>query len=309
MGYFQNLELVSMDKVLESVNAAFFIGLFAWLLIEILKRRRDDGDILMARRAVAVVIVLCNVLIFILYLGFGFFDYWNLRVVSFKSVSLVVTWALATVVAFCSRNYRTLGEHKRWPLVLVLWWVVHLIIDLVCVSVYLLTHLRSMELPHILPEAKAVDFVSLPLLVLLCFNATYACCSARDPSDLEHPLLGEEDDEFLCKNACTFASAGVLSKITFQWLNQLFQRGRIQKLELHHIPPIPQSETANDASSLLEESLCKQKTEATSLPKVIIHAVWKPLALNAAFAGTYCQSCVTQQVFYDKFYMLTLMVL
>lgn len=285
MGYFQNLELVSVDKVLESVNAAFFIGLFTWLLIEILKRRRDDGDILMARRAVAVVIVLCNVLIFILYLGFGFYEYWNLRVVSFKSVSLVVTWALATVVAFCSRNYRTLRERKRWPLVLVLWWGVHLIIDLVCVSVYLLTHLRSMELPHILPEAKAVDFVSLPLLVLLCFNATYACCSARDPSDLEHPLLREEDDEFLCKNVSTFASAGVLSKITFQWLNQLFQRGRIQKLELHHIPPIPQSETANDASSLLEESLRKQKTEATSLPKVIIHAVWKPLALNAAFAG------------------------
>lgn len=307
MGYFQNLELVSADKVLESVNVAFFIGLFTRLWIEILKRRRDDGYILMARRAAGLVIVLCNVLIFILYLGFGFYEYWNFRIVSFKSVSLVATWALATVVALCSRYYRTLGEHKRWPLVLVLWWVVHLVIVLVCVSVYLLTHLSSIGLPHILPEAKAVDFVSLPLLVLLCFNATYACCCARDPSDIDIPLLREEDDEFLCKN--TFASAGVLSKITFHWLNQLFQRGRIQKLELHHIPPIPQSETANDASSLLEESLGKQKTEATSLPKVIIHAVWKSLALNAAFAGTYFQSSVTQQILYDKFYMLTLKVL
>ncbi|GAY44020.1 hypothetical protein CUMW_079090 [Citrus unshiu] len=276
---------IETDKVLESVNVAFFIGLFTRLWIEILKRRRDDGCVLMARRAAGLVIVLCNVLIFILYMGFGFYEYWNFRIVSFKSVSLVVTWALATVVALCSRYYRTLGEHKRWPLVLVLWWVVHLVIVLVCVSVYLLTHLSSIGLPHILPEAKAVDFVSLPLLVLLCFNATYACCCARDPSDLDIPLLREEDDEFLCKNISTFASAGVLSKITFHWLNQLFQRGRIQKLELHHIPPIPQSETANDASSLLEESLGKQKTEATSLPKVIIHAVWKSLALNAAFAG------------------------
>ncbi|KAE8692589.1 hypothetical protein F3Y22_tig00110831pilonHSYRG00083 [Hibiscus syriacus] len=35
----------------------------------------------------------------------------------------------------------------------------------------------------------------------------------------------------------------------------LFEKGRIEKLELHHIPTVPESETAENASLLLEESL------------------------------------------------------
>ncbi|RVW90880.1 ABC transporter C family MRP4 [Vitis vinifera] len=60
------------------------------------------------------------------------------------------------------------------------------------------------------------------------------------------------------------------------------RKGRVQKLQLHHIPPVPQSEKAETASSLLEETLTKQKTSVT---KALFCSVWRSLAINAVFAG------------------------
>ncbi|KAJ4710913.1 ABC transporter C family member 3 [Melia azedarach] len=231
-----------MEISLEIVNVAFFMGFLIWLLVEFLKRRRDNGDIQM---------------------GYN-------RVVG------------EVELHYLQGNYRT-RERKRWPLVLILWWVVSLIIDLLSVSIYLITHLRSIELPHLLPEPNPVDFVSLPLLMLLCFNALPISC-ARNANELEHPLLREEYKNY-SKNASNFTNAGFWGKLTFRWLNPLFERGRTEKLELPHIPSIPQSETAEDASSLLEESIRKQKMDASSLPKVLLYAIRKSLAVNAVFAG------------------------
>lgn len=291
MGIFQDFELSSMEISLETVNVAFFMGFLIWLLVEFLKRRRDNGDIQMGYNRVvgevevfSIITVLSNVLICVSYTGFCFSEYWNHRIISFKSLFLVMNWAVAAVVALSSRNYRT-RERKRWPLVLILWWVVSLIIDLLSVSIYLITHLRSIELPHLLPEPNPVDFVSLPLLMLLCFNALPISC-ARNANELEHPLLREEYKNY-SKNASNFTNAGFWGKLTFRWLNPLFERGRTEKLELPHIPSIPQSETAEDASSLLEESIRKQKMDASSLPKVLLYAIRKSLAVNAVFAGIY----------------------
>ncbi|KAJ0037798.1 hypothetical protein Pint_23652 [Pistacia integerrima] len=293
MGFLKGLELPPVEMLLEVVNAAFFMGLLSWIFIEFFRRRRDhDGDVQMVDRVVGetvnvfrIITVLCNVIISISYLGFGFYEYWNQSIVSFESVTLVLTWVLATAVVFYAKNHTTIREHKirRWPVVLILWWVFSFITTLLSVSVYLLVHLRSIEVPHILPEAEPVDFISLPFLIMLCLNALPGSCN-RNLHDLEHPLLQKENKNS-SRDANSFANAGVWSKLTFRWLNPLFKRGRTQKLELPHIPSIPHSETAENASSLLEESLQKRKMESSSLPKVIIYTVWKSLATNAVLAG------------------------
>ncbi|QHO49776.1 hypothetical protein S83_001605 [Arachis hypogaea] len=99
---------------------------------------------------------------------------------------------------------------------------------------------------------------------------------------LVHP--GEEDDDD-DEDGENFTTAGIWSQLTFRWLNPIFRKGRVQKLELAHIPDVPHSDTAENASSLLEESLGKQKLEGASLTKAITSSVWKSLALNAVFAG------------------------
>jgi hypothetical protein len=218
-----------------------------------------------------------------LYLGFGFYEYWELRIITSKSVFLSMTWILATLVACYSKN-RTLREDNKLPLVIVLWWVFYCIFDSLSVSIHLITRFSSIELPYPWPEANIADFASLPLLVLLCFNAVTFSCSTKTHDDLEIPLL-QEKRESLFKDSTCYRSAGIWSKLTFKWLNPLFSSGRIEKLELSHVPPVPASETAKYASSLLEDSFGKNKKETLNLPKAIAYAVWKSLTINGVFAG------------------------
>ncbi|KAL3649855.1 hypothetical protein CASFOL_006258 [Castilleja foliolosa] len=100
-------------------------------------------------------------------------------------------------------------------------------------------------------------------------------------SENTKPLLGdrlEHDDD-------PFSSAGIWSQLTFRWLNPLFKKGHSEKLQLQDIPPIPRSESAEEASLLLEESIRNQKARVTSLPKAIVNTIGRPLAINGVFAG------------------------
>ncbi|XP_020978056.1 ABC transporter C family member 6-like [Arachis ipaensis] len=98
---------------------------------------------------------------------------------------------------------------------------------------------------------------------------------------LVHP--GEEEDDDDDDDGENFTTAGIWSQLTFRWLNPIFRKGRVQKLELAHIPEVPHSETAENASSLLEESLGKQKLEGNSLTKAITSSVWKSLTFKCSF--------------------------
>ncbi|PIA51369.1 hypothetical protein AQUCO_01100295v1 [Aquilegia coerulea] len=93
---------------------------------------------------------------------------------------------------------------------------------------------------------------------------------------MEQPLLHEEQVPKIEK-------VGVWSQITFRWLNPLFQIGRAGKLELSNIPPIPKEENADRSYATFQESLKAQ--EEFSVSRAILHAVWRPLAVNAIFAG------------------------
>ncbi|KAL0539093.1 hypothetical protein IC582_023271 [Cucumis melo] len=140
-----------------------------------------------------------------------------------------------------------------------------------------------MEFPHFLPKAIIVDFASFTLSFIICCTALTVNYSKKH-NDLEKPLL-QKDNDCSYEDGGGFISPGLWSRITFQWLNPLFKRGRNQKLELAHVPCVPQSETAEYASSLLEESLQRKKVECSSLPNAIFLATWKSLALTAIFAG------------------------
>ncbi|XP_017616130.1 putative ABC transporter C family member 15 [Gossypium arboreum] len=276
-----------MEASLEVVNVPFAIALLAWIIIDILKRRGhendSDNDDVKGKtrgylRVFNVVTVVFSIIIFVLNLGFGFYIYWNYGIVPTKSVCLAITWFLASLVLIYWMN-RGFSELKpRPPLVLILWWVFSFGLVLFSVLVYVVRLLGFRELPYRLPEPNIVDVISLPLLVLFCCRC---CCRRLSHGELERPLLlrKENDDD------SSFNNASIWSQLTFQWLNPLFEKGRIEKLELHHVPSVPESETADNASLFLEESIRKQKTKSTSLPKAITGTVWKSLAINAVFAG------------------------
>ncbi|KAH9603708.1 hypothetical protein KSS87_007459, partial [Heliosperma pusillum] len=135
------------------------------------------------------------------------------------------------------------------------------------------------------PKAEFIDFLGLPLSVLLCLNVTLSICGGkkRNEHELEKSLLPPQIKS-VEKEKLSYTNSGIWSKVTFSWLNQLFRVGRIQLLELSDIPPVPQSETAENASSLLEESIRKKKTDVFSLPKAIFSTIWRSLLANAFLA-------------------------
>lgn len=137
-------------------------------------------------------------------------------------------------------------------------------------------------MPDVFPAPNIVGFTSFSLSVFVCFTAL--CMSSfRSNVELEQSLLSNNED---CASAIdNFSRAGLWSRLTFRWMNPVFDKGRAERLELSHVPRIPQSETAESSSSLLQESLRKQKQGQASLPRAIISTVWRSLALNAIFAG------------------------
>lgn len=274
--------LFLMDVNLKLVDVAFCLLFLLWILWDVLKKRRvhgdDDGNNQLLQRErsflFAKITALLNFIISISYLGFCLHEFWISGTGSNVVVFSTTAWCCACVVAVYS-------VPKRWPLVLVIWWGYATTCGLLEVIFYVIHRFEFVQVPKFLPKANIVDFASLPLCVLLCFGAMHNNM-AKKISDATKPLLADESGH----ETDPFSRAGIWSQLTFQWLNPLFEKGHKEQLEFEDVPPIPPSEAADEASALLEESLRKQKSQATSLPNAILNAIWTPLVVNAVFAGT-----------------------
>ncbi|RWW39313.1 hypothetical protein BHE74_00055392, partial [Ensete ventricosum] len=239
-----------------------------------------EGLVHKGTETVAKITVACNILISILYLGFCIHGVWKLEGVSLGYLLLTMSWLLVTLYAtYCKRKIA--GASCSWPLVLVSWWVFSGLLDLISVSIYLISLWNETSFPDTIPAASIVEFTSFPISVFLCFAALFMHSAKTNPGLKQYLLLNDED----CAGRDNFSGAGLWSRLTFRWLNPVFEKGRAERLELSHIPRVPPSETAESSFSFLQESLRDQKTESASLLKAIIHAVWRPLAVNAVFAA------------------------
>lgn len=274
-----------MDSPLALINVAFFCLFLTCVLVGVVRKRRRDGDGAADSEDVrkstvfTMVPILSNVIMCVSHLGFCLYEFLSLETISLVSIFSAMTWVLATIIITVTR------ENKRWHLLVTSWWVFSSILSSLSVFVCIVTRLKILTLPDFLPQATIVDFVSLiPLWVLLCFNVLPLNCGKKQ-TDLQHPLLENKGEGSLSHGVDPYSSAGIWSKLTLLWLNPLFRKGRVQKLELHHIPSVPRSEKAETAFSLLEETLKKQKTENKSAPKALFYSVWRSLAINAIFAG------------------------
>ncbi|XP_049932985.1 putative ABC transporter C family member 15 isoform X2 [Nymphaea colorata] len=110
---------------------------------------------------------------------------------------------------------------------------------------------------------------------------------ARDPNreqkdGIRKPLL-EREEVNNEKRPASFTNANIWRRMTFGWLNPLFDLGRRKTLELTDVPIIPDEDSARRSSLLLETALQKQKE--LSFPRAIFSTVWKPLAVTAIYAG------------------------
>ncbi|KAK4773815.1 hypothetical protein SAY87_028834 [Trapa incisa] len=282
----------AVSQSLQLVNVVFVGGFLAWYLANILRRRsewwreerRRSVSSSSAPSVCSWVSVVCCFAISLLYTCSCVYEYRLLGSFDSKSVSSAVSWISASAAAVYYCRKRDLSRGNYWPLVLILWWIYSGLLSSVYVTFIIIRRLGSKDF-HPTPLVGAADIVNIiscALSLVLCSSAIFTSCSGSHRSnELERPLLpgGSRND------SGDFDSAGVWSRLTFQWLNPLFKTGRQQKLELLHIPLVPQSESAEFASSALEASLRKQKTGHLSLPRAILFAVWRSMTINGVIAG------------------------
>lgn len=271
-----------MNFYWEIVSVFFALIFLSWILVEIVRgsRRRNARSRGFGQyRGFSLSTIILNVIISVLYLGFGLFDWFNYKTIKSKWFFSAIAWILASVVVVYSK-FTILNREKKWPVILIFWWVFSTIIGFLCVFRYLSEFLKSVEIPDYFPQASVVDVASFPLSLLLCFFNIFCCTKNDSDLQVQEPLLQNENNE-----SQVFTGAGIWSRISFQWLNELFETGRVQKLEFSHVPSVPVSERADNAANVLEQSLWHQKIEDASLTSAILHATWKSMAINAVFAG------------------------
>ncbi|KAK3160951.1 hypothetical protein QOZ80_1BG0069220 [Eleusine coracana subsp. coracana] len=270
---------------LDYLRISAFAVLLIWILVEFVnlrKRLQETGNGIMVsaeRKGLTLppwqIIAVCNASITSINVGFSVLEAWKHQNLSLSLIISSVSWLLVTFFSLYCKN-KGARIVSNWPRVLVSWWVFSFLSESILTSLHLLDLLNSVTI---------VDFVSLPfcIIICLCLVVTAMRTSKRGQDELNQPLLIREQS---CDcSSDRFSSSGWWSQLTFQWLNPVFEKGYKVRLELEHIPSVPQSETAEQSYALLQETLHKQKPEPISLQRAIICSVWTPLIINAVFAG------------------------
>ncbi|XP_062212449.1 putative ABC transporter C family member 15 [Phragmites australis] len=269
---------------LDYVRISAFAILLVWIIAKFvkLKKRQKIGNgtnVSAERKGITLlpshILAVCSACITLINIGFAALGVWKHQNVSLGLIFASVSWFLVTLFSlYC--KHKGAGVVSNWPAVLVSWWVFSFLLESLLTSLHLL---------HLFNSATIIDFTSLPFctIICLCLVAIAMRTSKTNQEELNQPLLVREDSGDSGRDR--FSSSGWWSQLTFQWLNPVFEKGRKVRLELEHIPSVPQSETAEHSYALLQETLHKQKPEPMSLQRAIICAVWTPLVINAVFAG------------------------
>jgi hypothetical protein len=270
---------------LDYVRLSAFAVLLLWVIGEFLKLKKGQheagsGVVISAERKGVIllpshIISVCNASITSIHIGFAVLGVWKHQTISLGFIFASLSWILVTLFSvYCKHKGAGLGSN--WPAVLVYWWVFSSLLESLLTSLHFL---------HLINSATGVNFTSLPFcaVICLCLVAIAMRTSEANQDELNQPLLTREDSGHSSRDR--FSSSRWWSQLTFQWLNPVFEKGHQVRLEIEHIPAVPQSETADQSYALLQETMHKQEPEPMSLQKGIICAVWTPLIINAVFAG------------------------
>ncbi|KAI8523132.1 hypothetical protein RHMOL_Rhmol13G0050400 [Rhododendron molle] len=178
---------------------------------------------------------------------------------------------------------------EKYPLLLRVWWVVSSITCLCTLYVdgkQMITGGSKNLNSHVLANLAAT-----PALAFLCFVAIRGVTGIQifRNSDLQEPLLPEEEEEAGCLNVTTYNEAGLFSLVTLSWLNPILSLGARRPLELKDIPLLAPKDRSKVNYKILNVNWEKLKAEnpqkQPSLGWAILKSFWKEAACNAIFAS------------------------
>ncbi|XP_020231728.1 ABC transporter C family member 14 isoform X2 [Cajanus cajan] len=230
------------------------------------------------------------------------------------AVVLTVLYTVACVFAF-----RTSSSEVQWKQVDEVFWLVQAITHAVLAVLIIhekrfeaVTHPRSVRVYWIVnffvilffavsavirlvsvdvDETKGfkvddgVSFVSLPLSLFLFFVAVKGATGVV-LSEETRPLVDEETKLYEGKSEVTgYASASVLSKAFWIWINPLLRKGYKSALKIDEIPTLSPEHRAERMSSVFESKWPKSNENSKHPVRVtLLRCFWKELAFTAFLA-------------------------
>jgi ATP-binding cassette subfamily C (CFTR/MRP) protein 2 len=207
----------------------------------------------------------------------------------------VVWMVFASVLMFESK----LGSKEHW-VILRLWWIVTFLLSAVSFASAVQTVMTKW--PHLARWQHAdivVAFVTFPVTVFLFVLALVQ--STGILTDNEHdsqnnngfldPLLSQQDSELAAAHKIAekdprvtgYATAGLLSKAVWLWLNPLLKLGQSHPLEPVDIPFLAPDERSLSVYTQLR-SKWLQQDEPRSLWRALVHTFWLPFTFLGVIA-------------------------
>lgn len=162
----------------------------------------------------------------------------------------------------------------------------------------------------------ALDMLSFPGATLLIFISFERCRFKQNGGDNSDDdafytaLQGDEASASTEKisskdNLTPFANAGILSKLSFWWLNPLMKMGKMKFLECEDIPQLRVTDQAETCYLQLMEQLNKMRRENPAKNPSILHALFscqrKAILVSGAFALIRVLTLVTGPLFLNAF--------
>lgn len=173
----------------------------------------------------------------------------------------------------------TVKIHKRpeFAKLVRVWWVASFVLG---------THAAIAAIFNVVNNQRVTLSTMLSLASWLAYSLLLLCTfvkgQSKGPRSEEEPLLAPSDAE----KVSPFATAGILSRVSFGWLNPLLASGFRSPLELGDIPRLGKTDSAEENLEKFAQALREQESggKPFSVFWALAACFWKPMAANGLFA-------------------------
>nr|QIT08315.1 putative ABC transporter C family member 3-like protein [Siraitia grosvenorii] len=263
---------------------------------------------------------ICCLVISVFNLVFFSLDcfYWYRNGWSEENLVTLLDFALKTLawgaVSFYLHSQACKPGKPNSAIPLRVWWVSYFAVSCYCLVVDSVLYRQTHSLPIRFLVSDVMSVVSGLLIIFVGFIGKSE--SEQNPLE-EHLLNGETSFTTLsngvepknCKGEETvtpYATAGILSILSFSWMGPLVAAGNKKALDLEDIPQLASCDGVSGTLQILRNKLeadCGTINRVTtlSLVKGLFYSAWKEIVLTAAFAFIYTLATYVGPYLIDTF--------
>ncbi|GBG84428.1 hypothetical protein CBR_g38713 [Chara braunii] len=200
--------------------------------------------------------------------------------VPFRSSQLLAWMAMLALTRWDVEN-----GSQVYSSLLRIWWIVSFFLTTVCASSAVVRFVERSPSHSDLFVDDIVSFITWPISFFLFFAATLGRTGIRieEPpiSCYTEPLL-EGEEEYPKPELTLYATAGLLKRLFFLWMNPLLQKGKARPFELEDIPVLSTQHRCGEMFKVFQKNWEKQKNMGLkpSIGRTLMGSFWKAFLVS-----------------------------